>query len=239
MAAMLHAAPHPCNRKLRRLNADIRQMDDVSVLLSQLHDLKIELGRKRRFSAKDTLFAIRVLAITAVVFPAAIAERPLAASASVSIHTMLCLVATLFDQVLLPAPFGPQIMYRSGMAAIPYGYAVRGVGRAESVVILDGTVRVTDHETPFLIVVAQRTAVLQILFKNIRLVLHGDLDEFLQTRRHAVLHDPALASDAFENQGFLVRLEVGYEGLLLGDETVDFGTQIGRAAEINFWPICA
>ena len=39
----------------------------------------------------------------------------------------------------------------------------------------------------------------------------------------AVLRDPALAGDALVNQGFLVRLKVGYQGFLLGYEAVDFG----------------
>jgi hypothetical protein len=52
------------------------------------------------------------------------------------------------------------------------------VGRTGALVILDGAVWVANHESPVLAVVAQRAAVLQILFKDMRLILYGDLGKF-------------------------------------------------------------
>ena len=122
-------------------------------------------------------------------FPAAIDERPPAASASVSIQTMFCLVEMPRDHVLLPAPFGPQIMYRSGTTMVSGGNAMLWVWRAGGVMVLDGPIRVSDDESPLLVIVTQGTAVFQILLKDIRLVFHGGFNKFQQAWRHGFLRD--------------------------------------------------
>lgn len=50
--------------------------------------------------------------------------------------------------------------------------------------VFNGAVWITNNELPIRIVSAQRPAVFQVLFKNVRLVIYGDFDKFLQARRH-------------------------------------------------------